>query len=99
MKKIMLFCNAGMSTSMLVTKMREAAANQNYECEINAYPLSDAEKIGNQADCVLLGPQVRYELKRIQGLLTVPVDAVDPTAYGLMNGSKVLEQAKKMMGE
>lgn len=99
MKKIMLFCNAGMSTSMLVTKMREAATKQGFVCEINAYPLSEAEKLGNEADCVLLGPQVRYELKRVQGMLKVPVEAIDPVAYGMMNGSQVLDQAKKLMGE
>ncbi|MBQ1415917.1 MAG: PTS sugar transporter subunit IIB, partial [Selenomonas sp.] len=42
MRKIILLCSAGMSTSMLVRKMQEAAAADNYECEIAAFPMSDA---------------------------------------------------------
>ena len=37
MKKIVLLCASGMSTSMLVKKMQEAAKAENYECEISAY--------------------------------------------------------------
>ena len=39
MKKIVLLCSAGMSTSMLVKKMQAAAAEENYACEIAAYPM------------------------------------------------------------
>ena len=39
MKKILLMCNAGMSTSMLVSKMREAAEAQGYDCTIEACPV------------------------------------------------------------
>ena len=42
MKKIILLCAAGMSTSMLVKKMQEAAAAENFECEIAAYPTAEA---------------------------------------------------------
>ena len=37
MKKILLCCSAGMSTSLLVTKMEAAAKEQGVECRINAY--------------------------------------------------------------
>ena len=36
MKKIVLLCSAGMSTSMLVKKMQAAAEAENYACE-NVY--------------------------------------------------------------
>ena len=44
MKKIVLLCNAGMSTSLLVAKMREAALELDEEYEINAYPVSEAKR-------------------------------------------------------
>lgn len=44
MKKIYLFCNAGMSTSMLVNKMKEAAKSKNINVEIEAYPVATIEK-------------------------------------------------------
>ena len=37
MKKILLLCAAGMSTSMVVKKMREAAAQQGLEIHIEAH--------------------------------------------------------------
>ena len=41
MKKIMLVCSAGMSTSLLVTKMEQAAEKAGDEVEICARPMSD----------------------------------------------------------
>ena len=38
-KKITLFCSAGMSTSLLVNKMREAAKKNGKDYDINAYSL------------------------------------------------------------
>ena len=43
MKTIMLVCNAGMSTSMLVTKMEKAAASQGIETKIFAVPVSEVD--------------------------------------------------------
>ncbi|MGC4431352.1 PTS sugar transporter subunit IIB, partial [Streptococcus suis] len=40
MKHIMLVCNAGMSTSMLVTKMQKAAEETGGEATIWAVPVS-----------------------------------------------------------
>ena len=36
MKKILLVCNAGMSTSMLVLKMEKAAQDKGIEMEVKA---------------------------------------------------------------
>lgn len=61
-KTIMLNCAAGMSTSLLVKKMQEAAKAQGKDYEIFACPASEADnKLANQEiNCVLLGPQVGY---------------------------------------
>lgn len=97
MKKIALLCAAGMSTSVLVQKMRQAAEEMGFVCEIEAYPVAEAKEVGEHVDVMLLGPQVRYELKKTQSLVSCPVDVIDMTAYGTMNGKKVVEQAKKLM--
>ena len=44
MKKILLVCNAGMSTSMLVAKMKKAAQADGVEVSIEAKSLADAKK-------------------------------------------------------
>lgn len=100
MKKIVLVCAAGMSTSLLVNKMRAAAADAGYDCDINAYPVKEAAEAGKDADVVLLGPQVRYNLAKVKEQCPhCPVESIDMTAYGMMDGKKVLESARKAMGD
>lgn len=100
MRNIVLFCAGGMSTSLLVNKMKEAAAAEGYECQINAYALASAREKGADADIILLGPQVRFSKKKVE--IDCPgklIDCIDMQAYGTMNGAKVLAQAKKALGD
>lgn len=100
MRNIVLFCAAGMSTSLLVTKMQEAANEAGYEVAIAAHPIAEAEAYGKDADIVLLGPQVRFELARIQGMHPdKKVEAIDMMAYGMMNGEAVIGQVRKALGD
>lgn len=100
MKKIFLMCSAGMSTSLLVDKMRKAAKKQGYECEIQASSLANLKDVKDEADVILLGPQVRFDRERVEKeVKDIPVTVIDMTAYGMMDGEKVLEQAKILMGE
>lgn len=46
MKNIMLMCNAGMSTSVLVRKMERVVEERNLELTIWAISETDFEKIG-----------------------------------------------------
>lgn len=99
MKKIYLFCAAGMSTSLLVNKMIASAKEENFDCVIVAFPVSDVSRKGVEADCILVGPQVRFELKKIAAAYPdKPVEAIDMMTYGIMDGKAVLAQAKKAMG-
>lgn len=100
MKTIYLFCNQGMSTSMLVKKMQAAVAEMHYDAAIAAWPLSEVDVKGAEADMILLGPQVRYAVKKIAAQFPdKKVDAVDMRSYGLMDGKAVVEMAKKVLGE
>lgn len=45
MKKIVLLCAGGMSTSLMVTKMKDYADSIGFECEINAYAVNTAAKM------------------------------------------------------
>lgn len=99
MKKIVLCCNAGMSTSMLVEKIRAAAAAEGFDCQVAAHPISEVKEKAGDADVILLGPQVRYELKKVQKLFPdKPVEPIAPTDYGMLKGDSVLKRAKELMG-
>ena len=100
MKKIMLVCAAGMSTSLLVTKMEKAAAAMGDEVEIFALPISEGEKRVGDVDCILLRFQKNTIEKAMEAAgVSKPCDVIDMKDYGMMNGEAVYKKAKAMMGE
>ncbi len=100
MKNIVLFCAGGMSTGLLVKKMRDEAAALGKDYTINAYGLAETDSYAPAADVILLGPQVRYALPKIQaGYPNKPIETIDMRTYGMMDGKTVLHTAMKLMGE
>ncbi|USK55944.1 PTS sugar transporter subunit IIB [Cytobacillus solani] len=103
MKRIMLVCAAGMSTSLLVTKMQKAAEEQNIEADIFAISESEVDKnLGSKdVDVLLLGPQVRYLKSSFETKYKdkhFPIDVINMADYGMMNGANVLKHALGLIG-
>lgn len=97
MKKIMLICSAGMSTSLLVTKMEKAAAEQGIEVEIWAVGTAGFKNELEKPDVILLGPQVRFMKDEVSSLAKEkPVAVIDMKAYGKVDGAGVLKQALEL---
>lgn len=101
MKKILLACNAGMSTSLLVSNMQKYAKEIGVEVMIEAMPVLQAEKSWQDWDIILLGPQVRYVIGKFKETVQdqIPVLVIDMRDYGLMNGKNVLNTALKALEE
>lgn len=100
---IMLACAAGMSTSLLVTKMQAAADEKGLDAEIFAVPAQEVDDIilEKKVDVLLLGPQVRYLLEQFTEKLkdkNIPIGVIPMVDYGMMNGSKVLALAEELIG-
>ena len=95
MKNILLVCSAGMSTSLLVTKMKEESKNQGIEAEIWANSEAEAKGKWEDADILVLGPPVKYLEGKMKEMVkdSIPVQVINMVDYGTMNGKKVLEQA------
>lgn len=100
MKKIMLCCSAGMSTSLLVKKMLDEAAKCGLEVEIKAFGVAEFEQQVGQYQVVLLGPQVKYMQKDLQskadayGIRVEPINMMD---YGMQKGAAVLDFALSLI--
>ena len=70
------------------------------ELHIEAHPVGSIDQYGDSADVILLGPQVRYELKNVKAKYPgKPVEIINMQDYGMMNGEAVYKKAKAMMGE
>ena len=96
---IRLFCAAGMSTSLLVAKMQEAAKEKGKDADIAAFPISEMERMSDDIDVALLGPQVGFQLekaKSICGPKGIPVDVIPMADYGMCSGMNVLKFAYKL---
>jgi len=99
----MLVCVAGMSTSLLVSKMQKAAQDQNMEADIYAIAEGEVEKVlaTKMPDVLLLGPQVRYlkgSFEKKFKDMNFPIDVINMADYGMMNGENVLKQALTLIG-
>ena len=100
MKKILLLCDAGMSTSLMVKKMKEAAVKKVIETEINALSIAKFQENLDNYDVFLLGPQVKYkkaELAEIAATVGKKVEIINTMDYGMMKGDKVLELALSLI--
>lgn len=96
MKKILLLCDLGMSTSLMVKKMQEAAKARGIDAEICARSVRDYKTTVDDFDVALLGPQIRYKLaecEKIAGEHNKKIACIDMMAYGTLKGDKVLDQA------
>jgi PTS system cellobiose-specific IIB component len=95
MKKILLACSAGMSTSLLVSKMLAYVKSIGEEAEIWAVGQDKAKAEMQRADCVLVGPQMSFlkdDLQKEADKYGIKVDVIDMVAYGMGDGKKAYEQ-------
>lgn len=103
MLKIRLFCAGGMSTSLLVTKMRAAAEAQGVEVDIEAHGVGSIDRyIDDEVDAVLLGPQVGYQKAQAAAACAkygIPCEVIPMVDYGMVNGKGVFELAQKMAAQ
>lgn len=100
MLKVVLLCAGGASTGMLAKKMEEVGQQVKLDCQVSAYGVAQAATVGQEADVIMLGPQVGYQLKDVQKQVPdKPVVVIDMLDYGRMNAKKILSQAVKTYKE
>ncbi len=100
MIRVLIVCSWGMSTSLLVDSMLEAAIELKYEVSVEA--LSAGEYAGqiDECDIILIAPQIRHLRKSIEKLAASagkPVALIEPFHYATMNGQAVLNQVMQIL--
>ena len=102
--KVVLVCAAGMSSSLLEEKIRQAAAAAGKEMELRAV---DSTRISlwdyenDRMDVILVAPQVRFKKKGIiqkAEPLGIIVQDIDTVAYGMVDGEKIFKQVMDALG-
>lgn len=100
MKSIVLFCVNGMSSSLIVKKIQEAADNTGYDAKVISYGAGQAADVAKMSpDVVLLSPQIRFMKQKISAQMPCPVGCLDMATFGKMNGEAALKMARDLMGD
>lgn len=92
---LILCCNAGMSTSILVKKIEKYCEGIGKDIKIQAIPIENLKNHIEKIDMVLLGPQIRFKAKEVEELCNrynKKYDIIPFTLYGTMNEKKILEE-------
>ena len=97
--RIMLACCAGMSTSLVVSKMQDEDAKQGKDSKIWAVEQGQIEDELGNFDVLLLGPQVRHIQRKVSKIVgdAAPIAVIDAVAYGRCDGAAVLKQAEALV--
>jgi len=100
MIRVLIVCSWGMSTSLLVDSMLEAAEVR--KCPLSVEALSAGEYMDriDACDIVLIAPQIRHLRKSIEKLASAsgkPVALIEPFHYATMNGQAVLNQVLQLL--
>lgn len=97
---VLLCCNLGASTGVMVNKMREIALKseklKGIDIKIEAHPASDLIEYIDDFDVIMLGPQIKHrlnELKAISEPKGKPIQVIDTRDYGTVNGANILKTA------
>jgi len=102
MINIVLLCQFGASTGMLADKIKQAAESMGKEAIVNAYSFSRVGEVVDEADIILLGPQIRFKkaaFEKEYADKNVPFVLIDTRDYGMLNGENIFKSVLKALGE
>lgn len=93
---IIVFCNAGLSSGLIVNKMRNVAKSDD---TINAYQSTKISEMASTADVVFLSPALRIQLPKLKAIcdpLGIPCEAIDMKIYGFSDGAALYKRAEEL---
>jgi len=97
MEKVIVVCEAGITTSLLVKKLNELAIENGLDIDIQSKSLEEGldyiEK--HEVDVVLLGPQVHHSASKYEESTTGKTVEISVEDYNTMNVYSIFEQIRE----
>ncbi len=96
--KALMVCAMGMSSSLLESKTKEAAAKAGFPLDLKAVAVQEIvlwDPAMNWYDIVLVAPQVFYKRKAIEATARphgIIVQPIEPTVFGMVDGEALCKQ-------
>lgn len=101
--KIVVACTGGMSTDILVERMKKEAESRNIVCDIQAIHRNKIEEVilNKEIDLLLLSPQLMGEFERIKAFAPeeIKVEMLDMVKFGACDGHATLNFAIDLINE
>ena len=95
--KILLVCSGGMSTSVLMNKMRQYGEENGVDITVDARGTNNYQEQAPKYDVILLGPQIAYRRKQISGTVDIPVAPIKPQDYAFGNVENILKAVDELL--
>lgn len=90
--KVLLMCANGLSTGMLMNKMKQWAEKKGADLEVKAVPVDECARVYQEYDVLLIGPQMSYKLKEVQKIAPDrPSAVINSMDYALGNVDNIMK--------
>lgn len=96
--KISLFCNSGMSTSMMAKRLKAVYAAEGTDHEVEAYDYCSLPDVADETHVIILGPQIAWALDDVKrDYPEKTVLALGMKEFGDMNGEQVKNRIDELL--
>lgn len=101
-KTILLICTAGITAGLIVKNLQKIAEDSGKKYHIYSAPAIVAENVikEQKIDALLIGPQARYEVSRLEELLNykkVPYRLIDEDDYKRLDSQVIYSKLETML--
>lgn len=101
-KTVLLICTAGITAGLIVKNIQNIIEDKGENYHIYSAPAIVAENIikEQKIDALLIGPQARYEVSRLEELLNykkIPYRLIDKEDYELLNAQAIYNNLKTIV--
>lgn len=94
--KISLFCNAGMSTSLVASKLKKSFESAGKDYDIEAYDFSRLDTEAEDTDIIILGPQIAWAFEDVTNKYSdKKVIQLNMQEFGSMDGDVIRRRLEK----
>lgn len=97
--KILLVCAGGISTSVLMKKMKAYWKEQGMELTIDAVGVSEYNDVYMDYDIIMIGPQIGYRKSEIVEDTNIPCAVIESVDYAIANCPNIMKLAEKLYAE
>lgn len=102
MKKVLIICNAGMSSSLMARKTTDYLTREGKDIKVKATTVAEGDKIirDGDYDLYLISPQMRMHFKKLEStaievnkkISKIPFDAYSPTDFGVKKLADIIDE-------